>query len=250
MSALPVLDATPAVACCPPLAVQALPSDAAVQLAPLFKALSDPVRLRLLSLIASTTEACVCDLTDAFDVTGATISHHLRVLRETGLVDCERRGTWVYYWIRAEVLGQLGGLLAAVPHGEAQALADTAQLRSAAARPAQQPRRLISDRPDVMRLLSDPLRARIVELLADGPASTTDLVVRTGAKQPNLSGHLRLLRDAGLVVTEPRGRFSYYRLRPEALETTADQLADLAARARANAALRRADEGEPAGSDS
>ena len=117
MSVLPVLDVTPVVACCPPLSVQALPSDAAVQLAPLFKALSDPVRLRLLSLIASTNEVCVCDLTDAFDVTGATISHHLRVLREAGLVDCERRGTWVYYWIRGEVLNQLGGLLLAVPQG-------------------------------------------------------------------------------------------------------------------------------------
>ena len=112
MSVLPVLDVTPAVACCPPLAVQALPAEAAAQLAPLFKALSDPVRLRLLSLIASTTEVCVCDLTEAFQLTGATISHHLRVLRETGLVDCERRGTWVYYWIKAGVLHQLGGLLA------------------------------------------------------------------------------------------------------------------------------------------
>src|SRR4029453_10532923 len=115
MSVLPVLDVTPAVACCPPLSVRALPSDAAVQLAPVFKALSDPVRLRLLSLIASTTEVCVCDLTEAFEVTGATISHHLRVLRETGLVDCERRGTWVYYWIKAEALDQLGNLLVGAP---------------------------------------------------------------------------------------------------------------------------------------
>src|SRR5919112_996052 len=115
MSVLPVLDATPMQACCPPLSVQALGSDTAGRLAPLFKALSDPIRLRVLSLIASTTEVCVCDLTDAFDVTGATISHHLRVLREAGLVDCERRGTWVYYWIKAEALDQLGNLLVAVP---------------------------------------------------------------------------------------------------------------------------------------
>jgi ArsR family transcriptional regulator len=57
----------------------------------------------------------VCDLTDAFDVTGPTISHHLRVLREAGLVDCQRRGTWVYYWIRPELLQALSGLLNRLP---------------------------------------------------------------------------------------------------------------------------------------
>lgn len=112
MSKLPVSDITPAVACCSPLSVRALTPELAGQLAPMFKALGDPVRLRLLSLIASTTEACVCDLTDAFDLSGPTISHHLRVLRETGLVDCER-GTWVYYWVRPAALNQLSGLLQA-----------------------------------------------------------------------------------------------------------------------------------------
>ncbi len=111
MSKLPVLDVTATSACCPPLSVQALTPEVAGHLAPMFKALGDPVRLRLLSLIASTAEACVCDLTDAFDLTGPTISHHLRVLRETGLVDCERRGTWVYYWVQPEALNQLGALL-------------------------------------------------------------------------------------------------------------------------------------------
>lgn len=82
----------------------------------MFKALGDPVRLRLLSLIASTSEACVCDLTGAFELSGPTISHHLRVLREAGLVDCERRGTWVYYSVRPAALRQLAGLLdSAVP---------------------------------------------------------------------------------------------------------------------------------------
>ncbi len=98
-------------ACCPPLSAQALTPELAGQFAPMFKALGDPVRLRLLSLIASTTEACVCDLTDAFDLTGPTISHHLRVLRETGLVDAERRATWVYYRIRPGALAQLSALL-------------------------------------------------------------------------------------------------------------------------------------------
>jgi len=104
-------DPAPAVACCTPLAVQALSQEQAVAVAPMFKALSDPVRLRLLSLIASTREACVCDLTDAFDLSGPTISYHLRLLREAGLVDCERRGTWVYYWVKPEAFRQLGTLL-------------------------------------------------------------------------------------------------------------------------------------------
>jgi ArsR family transcriptional regulator, arsenate/arsenite/antimonite-responsive transcriptional repressor len=97
--------------CCPPLAVQALDSARAAEIAPMFKALGDPVRLRLMSLIASSPEMCVCDLTSAFDVSGPTISHHLRVLREAGLVDCERRGTWVYYWVRREAFRRLGTLL-------------------------------------------------------------------------------------------------------------------------------------------
>ena len=83
-------------------------------LAGAFKALADPVRLRLLSVIASFEggQACVCDLTGPFDVSQPTISHHLRVLREAGLIDSERRGTWVYYWVLPEALGRLGALLA------------------------------------------------------------------------------------------------------------------------------------------
>jgi ArsR family transcriptional regulator len=98
--------------CCDPLAVRALTTDQASTIAPMFKALGDPIRLRLMSMIASRPEACVCDLTGAFEVSGPTISHHLRVLREAGLVDCQRRGTWVYYWVRPEAVRQLGELLA------------------------------------------------------------------------------------------------------------------------------------------
>jgi ArsR family transcriptional regulator len=91
--------------CCDPLTAVALSAEQAVAIAPMFKALGDPARLRLLSLIASSgSEMCVCDLTDHFDLSGPTISHHLKVLREAGLVDSQRRGTWVYYWIRPEVL--------------------------------------------------------------------------------------------------------------------------------------------------
>lgn len=92
---------------------------------------------------------------------------------------------------------------------------------------------LISRVPDVIRLLADPLRARIVALLAEGPACTCHLVEDTGAKQPNISNHLRLLREAGLVTTEPHGRFTYYRLVPEVLESAAGYLTDLARQARA-----------------
>jgi ArsR family transcriptional regulator len=98
-------------ACCAPLAAAPLTGEQATGLAPMFKALGDPVRLRLLSMIASRPEVCVCDLTDPFEVSGPTISHHLRVLREAGLVDCERRGTWVYYRVRPAALGQLSDLL-------------------------------------------------------------------------------------------------------------------------------------------
>jgi ArsR family transcriptional regulator, arsenate/arsenite/antimonite-responsive transcriptional repressor len=106
----------PVGACCTLAGGAALSAEQAARLAPMFKALGDPARLRLLSLIAASgSEACVCDLTEAFDLTGPTISHHLRVLREAGLVDCERRGTWVYYWIRPQVLRGLAGLLRGVP---------------------------------------------------------------------------------------------------------------------------------------
>jgi ArsR family transcriptional regulator len=88
-------------------------------------------------------------------------------------------------------------------------------------------------------MLADPLRARIVELLADGPACTCHLVADTGAKQPNISNHLRVLREAGLVVAEPHGRFTYYRLLPDAMEAAAVHFSGLAARARATAAARR-----------
>lgn len=77
----------------------------------MFRALGDPIRLRLAAMIASTREVCVCELTPAFEVSGPTISHHLKVLREAGLVDADRRGTWVYYRIRADVVAELGALL-------------------------------------------------------------------------------------------------------------------------------------------
>ncbi|MBB4908686.1 ArsR/SmtB family transcription factor [Actinophytocola algeriensis] len=99
-------------ACCAPLTEAPLVADQAEPMAKMFKALADPVRLRLLSLISSAAgEVCVCDLTAAFDLTQPTISHHLKVLREAGFVGSERRGTWVYYWARPENLKRLSVLL-------------------------------------------------------------------------------------------------------------------------------------------
>jgi ArsR family transcriptional regulator len=101
------------VGCCSLLAREPLTAGRAVELSQLFKAMGDPVRLRLLSLIASHQdgEACVCELTGVFDQTGPTISHHLKVLREAGLITGERRGTWVYYRVEPDALRELSDVL-------------------------------------------------------------------------------------------------------------------------------------------
>ena len=99
--------------CCVPIAEATIGSADAVDLAAAFKALGDPVRLQLMSMIASSEggEICVCELTPAFDLSGPTISHHLRVLREAGLIEGERRGTWVYYRPLRARLAALSALL-------------------------------------------------------------------------------------------------------------------------------------------
>ncbi|MCX2933986.1 metalloregulator ArsR/SmtB family transcription factor [Mycobacterium sp. CVI_P3] len=98
-----------------PLVREPLNTQAATELAGTIKALSDPVRLRLLSLIASHHggEACVCDISEGIDVGQSTISHHLKVLRTAGLIDSERRGSWVYYRVIPRALQQLSTLLGA-----------------------------------------------------------------------------------------------------------------------------------------
>ncbi|MGW3722152.1 ArsR/SmtB family transcription factor [Streptomyces sp. NPDC005133] len=88
---------------------------------------------------------------------------------------------------------------------------------------------------DLIRVLADPLRLRIVTLLAQETLCTTHLVEETGAKQTNLSNHLKVLREAGVVETEPCGRFTYYRLKPDVIASLAGQFADLAEAARATA---------------
>ena len=118
-----VIELTPVqtVACCSPLLHEPLGLDQAEQVAPLLKALAEPVRLRLLSLVASHAggEACVCDLAEAFDLTQPTISHHLKVLHEVGLLDRSKRGVWVYYTVRAQTLADLGSLIGGQALGNA-----------------------------------------------------------------------------------------------------------------------------------
>ncbi|MDQ1739295.1 MAG: ArsR family transcriptional regulator, arsenate/arsenite/antimonite-responsive transcriptional [Pseudonocardiales bacterium] len=115
MSKSAVLTLTPvqAVACCSPLSREPLSEQAAEQIAGLLKALADPVRLRLMSLVASHEggEACVCDLNDAFDLSQPTISHHLKVLHEAGLLQRDKRGVWVYYRASTEALRALATLI-------------------------------------------------------------------------------------------------------------------------------------------
>ncbi|WP_328749498.1 metalloregulator ArsR/SmtB family transcription factor [Streptomyces sp. NBC_00285] len=88
---------------------------------------------------------------------------------------------------------------------------------------------------DLLRVLADPLRLRIVTLLAEETLCTTHLIEETGARQTNLSNHLKVLREAGIVETEPCGRFTYYRLRPDVIASLADGFAALAQIARATA---------------
>lgn len=88
-------------------------------------------------------------------------------------------------------------------------------------------------------MLAEPVRAAIVRALADEQLCTCHLVELTGARQTNISNHLRVLREAGLVEAEPAGRYTYYRLRPQVLEELAGELGDLAIRARTAEAGRR-----------
>ncbi|MFF5393202.1 ArsR/SmtB family transcription factor [Streptomyces sp. NPDC013012] len=111
VKALPLLE--PAVEpCCPPLNERPLTAEEAEPAAKMFKALGDPVRLRLFSAVASHEggEACVCDISDV-GVSQPTVSHHLKKLKEAGLLTSERRGTWVYYRVEPAVLAAMSALL-------------------------------------------------------------------------------------------------------------------------------------------
>jgi ArsR family transcriptional regulator len=108
-----VLTPVQTAACCSPIVREPLSADQAEQVSTLLKALADPVRLRLMSIVMSHEdgEACVCDLNDAFELSQPTISHHLKVLHEAGLLDRDKRGVWVYYTARADALASIANLL-------------------------------------------------------------------------------------------------------------------------------------------
>src|ERR671926_1486236 len=104
MQALPALQPI----CCGP-DTPPLPQEARDELAARFKALADPTRVALVNRLAAAEEVCVCDLNTAFELSQPTISHHLRILREAGLVESSRRGTWAYYRLLAGGLDSLRG---------------------------------------------------------------------------------------------------------------------------------------------
>ena len=103
--------------CCVPLAREPITAEQAAGVASMLKAVADPARLRLLSLVLSHEggEACVCDLLPFFDLSQPTISHHLKVLHDAGLLHREKRGTWVYYIARPEAMAALASLFTTAP---------------------------------------------------------------------------------------------------------------------------------------
>jgi ArsR family transcriptional regulator len=98
--------------CCDPVAYPEVKREQAARLAAVAKALADPVRVQLVDVLRRHAgEVCVCELIPLFDLSQPTISHHLRVLRDVGIVDSERRGLWAYYYVRPEALQELGAWL-------------------------------------------------------------------------------------------------------------------------------------------
>ena len=107
MKALPILQPL----CCGP-DVPPMDAAAARDLAALFKVLADPTRVAIVNRLAAGGECCVCDLTDAFELSQPTVSHHLRILRDAGLVEAERRGTWAYHRLVPEAIDLLRDVFA------------------------------------------------------------------------------------------------------------------------------------------
>ena len=108
MKTLPLIDR-----CCSPAAAELIPPETADALARRFKALGDPTRVAILNRLATAGEVCVCDLNAVFDLSQPTISHHLKLLRDAGLVEAERRGTWAYYRLVPEAIAELASALQA-----------------------------------------------------------------------------------------------------------------------------------------
>jgi ArsR family transcriptional regulator len=111
---LPLLEPTDLAACCSPVTGGLVSDEAATTLARMFKALGDPTRVKLLSLIAASEggEACICDMTEPVGLSQPTVSHHMKLLVEAGLATREQRGRWAYYRAVPETLRSLAGALA------------------------------------------------------------------------------------------------------------------------------------------
>jgi ArsR family transcriptional regulator len=104
--------------CCDMLPALRWTSEEAEQLAAMLKALAHPVRLQIVDLLSRYGgQVCVCDVEAQFDLSQPTISHHLKVLRQAGLIDCEQRGVWIYYHTRPAALTQLQAILAGMTGG-------------------------------------------------------------------------------------------------------------------------------------
>lgn len=102
--------------CCELPPTLRLAPDEADELAAMFKALGHPVRLQIVDLLSRYAgQACVCDIESQFELSQPTISHHLKILREAGLVAAEHRGLWIYYFLRPEAVGKLRSLLQHLP---------------------------------------------------------------------------------------------------------------------------------------
>ena len=113
MATAALLPLTDISACCAPLTQEAIPLEQAELLARKLKALADPTRLRLISIVAASdgAEACVCDLTEPIGLSQPTVSHHLRILLEAGYLTRSRRGTWAYYRLVPGALESVSQLL-------------------------------------------------------------------------------------------------------------------------------------------
>lgn len=116
MSLIELTPVTEVAACCAPLTREAIDADNAEALARALKAIADPARLRLISMVAAheDAEACVCDLTEPLGLSQPTVSHHLKVLVDAGILSRDKRGTWAYYKLVPGALDSLAKLLVTV----------------------------------------------------------------------------------------------------------------------------------------
>ena len=112
MELAPKTKNAPGVRCCDPVVYPDMQRDEAERMATIAKALADPVRLQLVDVLRKHAgKVCVCELIPLFDISQSTVSHHLKILRQAGIVDSERQGLWAYYYVKPETLAPLAAWL-------------------------------------------------------------------------------------------------------------------------------------------